>query len=388
MREHEAFGRFILTHPDQDAPRLLYADWLDQRGDPRAEFIRMQCALQRLPAGDARWTECQERADALLKQHEHEWIQPVRPFISGWTFRRGFVDQVLIEARQFLLHARTLFDQAPIRHVQILDIGNNVQALVDSPYLARLEALTIFASHAGDALARALALCPHLNYLRELNLGRNRISDAGVAALAASRALRSLTSLDLSENLLGEPATHYLAASTTMSQLGTLTLARNAIGSRGAWMLLESERLNRLYELRLGFNQIHLFLPIQNGPVLRRLRILDLAGNDLDGAGIAPLFESPHIRGVHTLNLNANLLADHGMQILAESPNLAGLRRLLLEDNRITDVGVRLLAASPHLTGLTTLKLTNNPIGAAGVLALQNSPLLQRANRSPGVKYE
>ena len=41
-----AFLRTILADPDDDAPRLIYADWLDENGDSdRAEFIRLQVRL-------------------------------------------------------------------------------------------------------------------------------------------------------------------------------------------------------------------------------------------------------------------------------------------------------------------------------------------------------
>jgi uncharacterized protein (TIGR02996 family) len=38
--------RGIVENLDDDGPRLVYADWLDDHGDPeRAEFIRVQCRL-------------------------------------------------------------------------------------------------------------------------------------------------------------------------------------------------------------------------------------------------------------------------------------------------------------------------------------------------------
>jgi len=43
------FFRDILANPEDDTPRLIYADWLDDQGDEaRAEFIRLQCELARL----------------------------------------------------------------------------------------------------------------------------------------------------------------------------------------------------------------------------------------------------------------------------------------------------------------------------------------------------
>jgi uncharacterized protein (TIGR02996 family) len=43
------FLRAVLAAPDDDTPRLAFADWLDEHGEPeRAEFIRVQCRLARL----------------------------------------------------------------------------------------------------------------------------------------------------------------------------------------------------------------------------------------------------------------------------------------------------------------------------------------------------
>src|SRR5579884_1935214 len=50
--EDWAFLAAINAAPRDDAPRLIYADWLDEHGDPeRAEFIRIQFELEAVPAG-------------------------------------------------------------------------------------------------------------------------------------------------------------------------------------------------------------------------------------------------------------------------------------------------------------------------------------------------
>ncbi len=43
--DDEAFLRAIAAAPADDAPRLVYADWLDERGDPRADFLRAEVAF-------------------------------------------------------------------------------------------------------------------------------------------------------------------------------------------------------------------------------------------------------------------------------------------------------------------------------------------------------
>ena len=40
--------------PDDDAPRLVLADWLEERDDPRGTFMRLQCQLEAMPAMERR----------------------------------------------------------------------------------------------------------------------------------------------------------------------------------------------------------------------------------------------------------------------------------------------------------------------------------------------
>jgi uncharacterized protein (TIGR02996 family) len=42
---HKAFIDAIAENPDDDTARLVYADWLDERGDPRAEYLRLEVEL-------------------------------------------------------------------------------------------------------------------------------------------------------------------------------------------------------------------------------------------------------------------------------------------------------------------------------------------------------
>jgi uncharacterized protein (TIGR02996 family) len=46
--EQAAFLADIQANPDDDRPRLVFADWLEDHGDPaRAEFIRVQALWAR-----------------------------------------------------------------------------------------------------------------------------------------------------------------------------------------------------------------------------------------------------------------------------------------------------------------------------------------------------
>ena len=65
MTDTDALLRAVLAAPDDDAPRLVYADWLDENAEAlpavearaewaRAEFIRLQCKVARLIVPDHR----------------------------------------------------------------------------------------------------------------------------------------------------------------------------------------------------------------------------------------------------------------------------------------------------------------------------------------------
>ena len=83
LTQDEAFLQAILEQPDDDTPRLIYADWLEEQGDPRGEFIRIQCALAGLPPDDARRPELGAREAALLESHREAWLEPLRGLGSG-----------------------------------------------------------------------------------------------------------------------------------------------------------------------------------------------------------------------------------------------------------------------------------------------------------------
>jgi len=51
----------VIAHAEDDTPRLVYADWLDENGDPdRAAFIRTQVALWDKNPSDADYRDCVE----------------------------------------------------------------------------------------------------------------------------------------------------------------------------------------------------------------------------------------------------------------------------------------------------------------------------------------
>jgi carbon storage regulator CsrA len=201
--EGMAFRQAILEEPDDEGIRLIFADWLQERGDPLGEFIRVQCRLAKLPPEDAARQGLAQQQRLLEDEHGALWRAYLPPVLRPATFERGFVEAAELTARQFLAHAEELFAAAPLRRLRVRP-GNRVAALAASPYLARLARLDLSGVSLGDEAAVALAGSPFLVGLDTLNLADNRIGEAGARALAASPHLASLPLLDLSRNPVGE----------------------------------------------------------------------------------------------------------------------------------------------------------------------------------------
>src|SRR5437762_2761622 len=77
----------ILERPDDDSPRLRYANWLDGCGNPLGEFIRLQCLLARHP-NDAPLLDDERRAQALLATFQRDWSRALADRVDWCSFRR------------------------------------------------------------------------------------------------------------------------------------------------------------------------------------------------------------------------------------------------------------------------------------------------------------
>lgn len=86
--------QLIYASPEDDAPRLVYADWLLEQGDPRAELLSLQ--LKAKPTG-----KDERRARQLLRVHGRAWLGPLEPAVElrSEVFSRGFVSEAMLSLR-------------------------------------------------------------------------------------------------------------------------------------------------------------------------------------------------------------------------------------------------------------------------------------------------
>lgn len=146
MTEGDALIRSVLADPADDAPRLIYADWLEERGRAEdAEFIRVQIELARRGFDGGLHTDEQGHlrhapphiADLTARQLEL-WAdgfgRPDLPAtMSNWSaypmstlgtqlrVRRGFVERVTCQTDEFLGVAGSLFARQPVTEVRLAD---------------------------------------------------------------------------------------------------------------------------------------------------------------------------------------------------------------------------------------------------------------------------
>lgn len=410
MNQEQAFLQAIREAPEDDAPRLIYADWLEEQGSAahtaRAAFVRIQCRLAELPEDDPARGRLEDEAADLLAEHEDEWTQPLHGVAGNWHFSRGFVERITIGAPNFLTRAECLFEFTPLRSVHFLIHPRDVPHLAACEHLQWIETLGFNGCQLNDRALQQLLTSPHLEKLNALNLSGNDINTPGVRALVQSPLFARLRLLDLSRNIaIGDTAARLLASANPANNLEVLSLAGTNLTLNGLDELFRSTSLPRLIDLNVsgtsrGFSfEAPPLESVADNQVSARLRSLNLsetrlpiieyelrhtlrAANlhalylcNIDGGGeLAELLaQSPSLTNLTLLVLPRNNLGAAGMRSLADSPHLTSLTRLNVNFNNIRDTGAKAIAESLHLKRLRLLNLDGNGIGGPGLKALAES---------------
>lgn len=401
---HEALYRAICAHPDEDTPRLAYADLIEEEGDGcphappgaaavRAAFIRNQIALSRVDECDPSHISTRQLNPDVLTGWGMAHTLPRVPGGFGWEkfeFRRGFPWKVgVISLEAFVDDGDGLFDAAPIQALEV-DARNrpDLAALADWPHLRRIRRLEFSLARFGPDGLHRLGNSPHASDIAEMTFEYDGITAEGLEALARSDVFPQLSVLELRSNVIppvllvdaldaaaesslsrlsltANRLTHVEAAGLTalsvMQGVSVLDLSDNPdLGPDAARALVDSGLISRLRMLNLsntrpGRKGVRELAQV-SGPIA--LQSLDLSANRLGPVAVKSLVESPLAGGLRILNLANNALLDDGAETLASAPALAGLLELNLGDAGLTDIGALALAQSPYLGGLLRLDLT------------------------------
>ncbi len=382
--ELRALGAAVLAHPDDDLPRLVYADWLDESGDPDgARFVRAQIALSALPEWDPQ--------AAALRRTQPEWDLgearraglPPLPEERGlrWpdedrsAFRRGFgywAKAPMLTALQTELPR--LLEREPIERLGLFAATlDQWRAFAASPWLPRIREIDFDGIGAPIEAVRELVDASGASGLRTLRF-QSSISPAMPEIL--SRLLRSplgdrLTALHLSQ----------------------------AFGSDTNWFedfqdafRVGGERLEELHLHSMGFGDVHLHeflisrtwthlreLTVENDaarnravgflgypdawPALRAIRFTGVGLDFVDADRLANNLRAP---GLTVLDFSLAPIRPEAVRALAKAEHLAPLRVVRLRRMRIDNRGVRYLARAKFWKNLVELDLRGNPIDENG----------------------
>jgi uncharacterized protein (TIGR02996 family) len=258
--EQRGFWSAIRQAPEDDAPRLVYADWLDDHGEAdRAEFIRVQCALAKLGPdrrkGRKERVRLEPREKVLRARHGDRWLAPLRAVLQGsnpwdredrWldrlVFRRGFLSgqHFGLESARRLAAADDTVE--PVDHVFIAECGAHYrhESVVE---IARWQGagcvVGLSVAWGGDRDIAAIIQFKRLRNLRHLGVWHGKVTDRGLVKLAAWPFAATLQSADLKDNPITDAGAFALADSPHFGQLRRLDLHGTRIGPTGQVRLRE-----------------------------------------------------------------------------------------------------------------------------------------------------
>ncbi|MFO0554365.1 MAG: TIGR02996 domain-containing protein [Polyangiaceae bacterium] len=383
----------IVESLDDDEPRLVFADWLADRGDIRAELIRLQCRLARLTVLDSpdERAALQNRTTRILSEYRASLAGDVARFATAHRFRRGFVYEVTMNASAFVQHGERLFTSQPIERLVLKPWDAAALAQIGTaPVLDRVRSLVLEPARGQVRCdVGALGAATRLQSLRELELtgcasnpqswsdlfsairaprlevlGLEAVvmSAAGLIALARNSTIQSIRKLDLRRatsqsspmrvGAVGRPpdeaeictrAFHTLGSSAVFAKLERLALgaAWDGVGEPALRAWLDGPNCEALVELDLSACAVSDELAHRMPRALPNLRVLDVTGTPMSTkAALGLLRGSPRLESFAWRRRDraaTQALVEAALQL----PASHSLRRLGLREDGLDPVLLR-----------------------------------------------
>jgi uncharacterized protein (TIGR02996 family) len=353
MNIEQALTQEIIAHPDDDLPRLAFADWLEEQGEAEhAELVRVQIELARLAEEDERRPALLARQVWLLARHTKEWGRPMRGLARRWEFRRGFVEGVTLPAERFPARAEKLFARAPLRHLHLAGLEDD-EALAACSQMSQIRELTLSTALFSYPTRRFQTLLgsPHLRRLRSLRLCRGELHNVDLQTIVS---LPDLEQLELQGCYYARPRHSQL----TLGGPGSLPRLRRLSLSGWIGPVAWQPILERLEALALQGQSLPLQNAMQHLVSLRRstpLRKLVLA--DVLSLDVAALLASGVLADLHSLELSHCPLGPGDIASLVGAGGPRSLVHLDLGSNPLGHSDIAALTQSSRLDHLTHLGL-------------------------------
>jgi uncharacterized protein (TIGR02996 family) len=248
--EARSFFNGIKENPDDDTPRLIIADWLEERGNTadaaRGEYLRLSVLRHRLSPDDPTYDLLKRREAELFTEYRWMWLGPLVDAAKWWTFERGMI-QITIQAEKLTSPEVRAWTQTPAAlWVDALALSELVSAnrseLARCQLLAEINFLDLSANHNEQTIGilNLAVRAESLRFLTSLCLTRCRLSPIHVISLAGYIELPRLKILDLRNNQLYDAAARLLAESPNLKNLAELRLGHNRFTAEGMALLRQA----------------------------------------------------------------------------------------------------------------------------------------------------
>ena len=419
---HDAFLKSIIANPDDDLPRLVYADFLDETGDAdRGEFIRVQCQLVRTDEHDPQFRELEDREHALLATNERAWFTAPAG-LREWVWRRGFIEDVTdggidtdeavrLFAEQPISTLRAMYGPDAVDDAVLANISDGSLSLIrhydfsDSPWLLsdielRLAALgrprfrsfdlggvlfpfstirTVLQNHVGLPLdniefggsarlqADSFSLLPlydimNRHVVAQLGLRWRDISSVKLDRLLSGCNCAPLRRLDISDNPIGPDAYRAFENASPGMRLQSLDVSGTALAGISLEPLLKTRSLESLTKLEInGSGSARKNMEVlADSAFWSRATHLRAHSGTIPASTLEPLCKSQGPPALRLLDLADNYLRTEGVQLLCDAPWVESLTWLALSGNYLEDASCQVLAQCGRFQNLRTLHLANN----------------------------
>jgi uncharacterized protein (TIGR02996 family) len=412
----EALEAALAEDPDDLAAHMAYADHLQEEGDPRGEFIRVQLALEDESVPAAQRKRLRQRERELLDAHEREWLGELAPLLLGTPEeqRAQFAAELEPEYQDRLdyttenIHFRHTWARGWLDRFECHNLGVEMARTLGRAPIARLLRALVCR---GDESAGVFRYAPGAD-LPDRRWGDFRPCEvlAHYPAVANVRVFQYGQEVDPEEDSYHAgtkfdrlaPLVERMTRLEELYIFGHIYLPEDGLADLGR--LFSSPTLANLRVLQHYHGLVYPLEALAANPALGRLTHLlcfphsgageyDLTlrrftSTAITRAGVRAVVTSPHLTSLTHLQLRC---CDGGDEMVADVVASGVLKRLKMLDLRhghVTDEGARLLAGCPDARGLEVLDLENNRLTDAGVNALRGAGIRLRADGQQKSPYD
>jgi uncharacterized protein (TIGR02996 family) len=389
----------VIADTEDDAPRLVYADWLDDHGDAdRADFIRVQCRLAASSPTDAEWVDLHEREAELAARLKPRFRDLEPPLPEGYYFGSDFLgahEEPFRRGFPYFVNRGRLWSGIP--EGPALSIAT-LPELVEKTTLRGLNLHPISAGGLRELFAvpacahfTGLAVYPQSTTEQDPQTGESEWFTV-YRLVADSPAVAGIRHLCLYGHQ-SSATTAALARSTTLTAVRRLTIQGMVASQDDITALVEAPWFGRLHHFRSHLSSTRAARRMISGlarlPDLHTLELPNFAGAGVPGlakgafVSLARLDLSCPLDRETTatlararfprlavLNAGRCLMKNDAFTTLISSKWFGRLLVLNLATNELGDRAATALAASPAGKTLRILRLGDNSFGKGGLAAI------------------